>query len=235
MNELLKFYLESGADCVYRDPNHADNNMSADDNGPKSISRIIADGCNSLEMLYNAISNFEGCDLKKTALNTVIYDGSSNAEIMLIGEAPGQNEDVQGIPFCGQSGKLLDNMMLAIGYGRKDLYITNTVFWRPPGNRRPTPEEIEICRPFLEKHVALIKPKLILLIGSVALEAMLHNKQPMSTIRQTMLSYNNKYLTHSIPTVVLFHPSYLLRQPGKKKDSWQDLQFVKHFLDKKAA
>ncbi|GKS78713.1 hypothetical protein wHma_07200 [Wolbachia pipientis] len=115
--------------------------------------------------LRSAVESFEGCEIKKTATNTVFSDGNPNAKIMLVGEAPGANEDLQGIPFCGASGMLLDKMLNAINLDRTKVYISNTVFWRPPGNRKPTDLELDMCRPFVEKHVALVSPQILILVG----------------------------------------------------------------------
>jgi DNA polymerase len=152
---------------------------------------------------------------------------------MLIGEAPGAKEDEQGIPSCGESGQLLDTMLAAIGLSRKEnIYITNTIFWRPPANRRPTKEEIEACRPFLEKHISLINPKLIVCVGSTAVAGLLGDKVNINTARNKIHPYQNQYLSKPINTMAIFHPAYLLRQPGKKKDTWFDLMKINEFLDK---
>lgn len=183
-----------------------------------------------------AVMNFNGCDLKKTANNTVFGDGNPDAQIMLIGEAPGAEEDETGIPFCGDSGKLLDNMLASIGLSReKNVYITNTIFWRPPANRRPTREEIELCRPFVEQHIALIKPKLLILIGSTAVTALLGKDLEITKIRQEYYSYSNKYLKEPIMATALFHPAYLIRQPSQKKQAWYDLLKIKEFIAKNTA
>lgn len=193
--------------------------------------RQLSDKCENLADLIEAIKNFEGCAIKKSANHTVIGDGDPNAKVMLIGEAPGANEDKEGIPFCGQSGKLLNNIIKSIGLDREKVYITNTVFWRPPGNRRPTPQEIAICRPFVERHIALVNPELIILVGSTAVESLLAIDIPISELRQREFPYNNAYLAAPVPTVVIYHPSYLLRQPYKKKEMWQDMQHIqRHFL-----
>ncbi len=253
MKHLIKFYHESGVtDVMNCTPcNRLQHNISQSRSDKlfdtavttTTINTSISynketsiydhtDKCSTLEELYEAINKFEGCALKDTATNTVIKDGSSNAKIMLIGEAPGRNEDIMGIPFCGQSGKLLDIIMESAGYKRQDLYITNTVFWRPPANRRPTSEEIQICRPFVEKHIALIKPQVILLVGSTAAESLLDSKAPMHLLRQKQFNYSNRYLAgNNIPLFVIFHPSYLLRQPTKKKEMWQDIQYIKKTID----
>lgn len=193
-------------------------------------SKELADSASTLADLKAIVMKFEGCPLKKGAINTVFADGSEGAKIMLIGEAPGANEDVEGIPFCGRSGKLLNNILPSIGLTRADAYITNTVFWRPPGNRRPTASEIEICRPFVEKHIALVKPKVIVLVGSTAVESLLGSKVSMHDLRGESFQYKNDYLEQPIATTVIFHPSYLLRQPFKKKLMWFDMLKIKRLL-----
>lgn len=192
----------------------------------KTVSKI-----DNLEDLEKAVRDFDGCSLKKMATNTVFKDGDSKSDIMIIGEAPGNHEDLQGIPFCGDSGKLLNAMFEAIDYPREKLYITNTLFWRPPGNRRPTNDELAMCKPFVEKHIELMNPKLIILMGSTAMQGVLKIKDPISSVRGKILEYENKYLQKPIKTVTLFHPSYLMRQPNKKRVAWQDLNVIKDFLN----
>lgn len=194
--------------------------------------RILADSCDNLTALRQTVLGFEGCVLKRTATNTVFSDGNPEAEIMFIGEAPGANEDKYGIPFCGESGKLLDNMFLSIGLDRQSVYISNTIFWRPPGNRRPTAEEVTICRPFVEKHIALVQPKLLVLVGGTAASTLLDTKDGVTKLRQSMYHYKNTYLKESIPTMTTFHPAYLLRQPSQKRQAWHDLLRIKAFLSK---
>lgn len=210
--------------------------MTSDDlkieESPKPVSSHTAP-LPALEELKKQVQNFDGCDLKKTAINTVFGDGVADAKIMLIGEAPGATEDQEGIPFCGDSGKLLDNMMASIGLSRKsNIYITNTIFWRPPANRRPTPEEVEACRPFVEKHIAIIKPKLLILVGSTAVTSLLGDHLQISRIRQEYYSYKNDYLDEPIVTTAIFHPAYLMRQPMQKKTSWHDLLKIRDFIDR---
>jgi uracil-DNA glycosylase family 4 len=190
------------------------------------VSRIA-----TLEDLRNIVQNFEGCALKKTATNTVFGEGAVDAQVMLIGEAPGATEDMEGKPFCGDSGKLLDKMLSCIGLIRqKNFYITNTVFWRPPGNRQPTQQEIEICRPFVEKHIALVKPQLIILIGSTAATSLLGNHVQITKIRKEYYNYINPYLEKEIPITAIFHPAYLLRQPLQKKTMWYDLLHLEEYI-----
>ncbi len=191
-------------------------------------SRVLANKASSISELKQIVKSFEGCELKNFATNTVFADGIESAKIMLIGEAPGATEDEKGIPFCGESGKLLDNMLATIGISRtKNAYITNTIFWRPPANRKPTDQEISICKPFVEKHIALVKPKLIILVGSTATTSLLGKNQGITFIRQNDYPYTNQYLTDAITTTAIFHPAYLLRQPMQKKVTWFDLLKIK--------
>jgi len=199
----------------------------------ESSARNIAEKCTTLEELKKAITDFDGLAIKKTATNTVFSDGDPQAEIMFIGEAPGENEDLQGIPFCGASGKLMDEILKWAGFERsKNIYISNTLFWRPPGNRRPTPEELAICRPFVERHIALINPKLLVLVGGTATLALLSTKTGITKLRGKFHEYKNPYLSDSIPTVAVFHPSFLLRQPSQKKTFWFDILAIKDFCKK---
>lgn len=192
--------------------------------------RIIADSCKTIEELKQAVLNFDGCILKKTATNTVFSDGNSKASVMFIGEAPGANEDKYGIPFCGESGKLLDAMFASIGLDRATVYISNTIFWRPPGNRRPTAEEVAICRPFVEKHIALVQPKLLVLVGGTAASSLLDTKDGVTKLRQQAYHYSNPYLKAAIPAITTFHPAYLLRQPSQKKLAWHDFLRIRQQL-----
>lgn len=192
--------------------------------------RSSAESAKNLKELEKAVRNFEGCSLKKMATNTVFADGSPDSKIMIIGEAPGNNEDLQGIPFCGDSGKLLNEMFKAIGIDRKNLYITNTLFWRPPGNRKPTEDELAMCKPFVEKHISLMQPKLIVLMGATAMADVLKFNDPISKMRGRFFDYQNDYLKKPIKTTILFHPSYLMRQSEKKRLAWQDLLMIEEFL-----
>ncbi len=194
--------------------------------------RTLADKASNLAELKNIVLAYEGCAIKKFSHNTVFADGNPEAKIMLIGEAPGATEDQKGIPFCGESGKLLDNMLATIGLCREtNAYITNTVFWRPPANRPPTQTEIDLCRPFVEKHIAIIKPKLIILVGSTAATSLLGKHAGITKIRQEHFSYINKYLESPIALTAIFHPAYLLRQPMQKKTSWYDLLKIQQFIE----
>lgn len=192
--------------------------------------REMANAASSLEALRAAIEAFDGCALKKTATQTVFADGNPDSGVMLIGEAPGAEEDKQGIPFCGASGKLLDKMFESIQLPRSAFYITNSIFWRPPGNRTPSPEEIAICRPFVEKHIALIKPRVLVLIGASATKALLNTDVGITRLRGKSYSYKNDYLDAPITSFVTFHPSFLLRQSAAKRLAWHDLLAIEAFL-----
>lgn len=184
----------------------------------------LAATATTLDELRETVLGFNGCSLKKSARNTVFADGNPNSDVMLIGEAPGADEDRQGIPFCGASGKLLDKMLASIGLNRaENCYITNTLFWRPPGNRTPTSDEIEICRPFVDKHIELYNPKLMIMVGGTAAKSLLHETRGITRLRGQALVYTHPYTQANIPVRVIFHPSYLLRQPLQKKLAWMDL------------
>jgi len=180
----------------------------------------------SLEELKSFMSDFKGCELYKSSTNMVFSDGNPKSEIMLIGEAPGHDEDIQGKPFVGRSGKLLDKMLEAIELSREKVYIANIIPWRPPSNRRPTDEEIEICLPFIKKHIELIKPKVLMLLGSTATFALLKNTEGITKIRGKWVDLNLNNI--SVPTLPTFHPAFLLRQPAQKKHVWEDLKSLKN-------
>ncbi|MBC6440927.1 MAG: uracil-DNA glycosylase [Rhodospirillales bacterium] len=191
-----------------------------------SDARAAAMAATTHDELIAAIHAFEGCPLKRTATTTCIYDGNPEARIMIIGEAPGGEEDRQGKPFVGPAGKLLDRMLAAIGLDRTTTYITNTLYWRPPGNRTPTPEEIMLCLPFLERQVALINPALLVYTGGTAAKAMLNRSEGITRLRGRWFSLEREGL-EPIPAIAMFHPAYLLRQPARKKDSWRDLLAIR--------
>ena len=183
----------------------------------------------TLDDLKDYMSKFKGCELYKSSTNMVFSDGNKSSEIMLIGEAPGHDEDIQGKPFVGRSGKLLNKMLEAIGLSRDTVYIANIVPWRPPNNRRPTEEEINICLPFIRKHIELIAPKVLMLLGSTATYALLRNKEGITKIRGKWVDMEFGKL--KVPTLPSFHPAFLLRQPAQKKYSWEDLKMLKKKID----
>ncbi len=194
----------------------------------------LAAGAKNTHDLKKIVEEFDGCNLKKMATNTVFCDGNPESKIMVIGEAPGNHEDLQGIPFCGDSGKVLDAMFEAINMKRaNDYYISNVIFWRPPGNRKPTSEELAICQPFVERHIQLIDPKVIILVGSTAMNAIINRFEPITKVRGQFIDFSPAFLEKTTKAFTIFHPSYLMRQPAKKKIAWQDMlaleQFVKDF------
>lgn len=194
--------------------------------------RALADAATDLTALESAVRGFNGCNLKKTATNTVFAQGVAESRVMFIGEAPGADEDRNGVPFCGASGQLLDKMLRFIGLERsRNFYITNTLFWRPPGNRQPTAEELAICRPFVEKHIALVNPRLLVLVGGTATQSLLSDTRGITRLRGQRFEYTNGYLHSPVPTYVIYHPSYLLRQPMAKKQTWADLLALKAALE----
>ena len=193
-----------------------------------------AQAAQNLTELRKAVENFDGCNLKKMATNTVFCDGNPTSKVMVIGEAPGNHEDLQGIPFCGDSGKVLDGMFRGINMTReKNFYITNVIFWRPPGNRRPTDEELAICRPFVERHIQLLNPEVIVLVGATAMSAVLGINDPISSVRGKFMDFTPQFLARKIKTFVVFHPSYLMRQSAKKKLAWHDMLELEKFLKDK--
>lgn len=185
----------------------------------------------NLPDLYKAIESFEGCGLKQYATRTVIGDGNPHGGIVLIGEAPGAQEDIQGKPFVGRSGQLLDKMLVEVGLDRSTVFITNTVFWRPPDNRMPTPAEVASCRPFLDKHLALLNPKLLLLVGGTAAKTVLRTDEGINKLRCRWHEVVNPYLGYSIPALATFHPAYLLRNPPAKKEALADLKMFREKYD----
>jgi uracil-DNA glycosylase len=191
--------------------------------------REIAAACQDLAALEAAVGAFDGCTLKETALNLCFADGSPHAEVMLIGEAPGAEEDRLGRPFVGQSGKLLDKMLATVGLERRSVYITNVIYWRPPGNRSPTQAEIAACQPFLERQVELLKPKVIVFLGGIAARGLLGVKEGVTKLRGRRFVYTATDGTR-IPAMVTFHPAFLLRQPGQKRFAWRDLLALRQHL-----
>jgi uracil-DNA glycosylase family 4 len=194
-----------------------------------STARRIAQGCKSLEELREALRNFDLCPLRATAANLVFADGNPDSGLMFIGEAPGADEDRQGVPFVGVSGKLLDRMLAAIGRDRASAYITNTIFWRPPGNRAPTTMESELCLPFLERHIELVNPRVLVLLGKQAAAVVLESTEGISRLRGKWKAYGKSGL--DVPVMPTYHPAFLLRQPAAKREAWRDFLEVKNRLE----
>ncbi len=182
----------------------------------------------TLDDLSKIIAGFDAGEISDHARQSVFARGNPEADIMIIGEAPGRDEDIQGKPFVGKSGQLLDKIFASIGLTEEAFYITNVVNWRPPGNRNPSPEEIEICRPFLDKHMALIDPKIIVLVGGVSFSALTGRTGIMKNRGQwTTLTVNGR----DVPTLPIYHPAFLLRQPVLKKDAWMDMLALRAKID----
>ena len=180
----------------------------------------------SLNQLERFIKTSNNCPLKNQALNTVFADGNPSSKIMLIGEAPGAEEDKLGKPFVGAAGQLLNKMLAAINLDRNSVYITNIVPWRPPNNRAPNTEEILQCLPFIQKHIEIIQPSILILLGGTATKAMLTTTQGITKLRGQWYEYNNLNINETIPTIAIYHPAFLLRSPGHKKEAWKDLQEI---------
>lgn len=190
--------------------------------------QAAAKAVNTLEELKSAMMSFEGCNLKRTAKNLVFADGNPEAKLMLIGEAPGRDEDLQGLPFVGRAGQLLDKMLAAINLDRSSAYITNVIPWRPPGNRTPTPQETEICRPFIERHIELVSPNVVLMLGGSSAKTLLKTTDGIMRLRGKWTEVSTANFTvKALPTL---HPAYLLRQPAQKRLAWQDLLAVDRAL-----
>ncbi|MEL7048992.1 MAG: uracil-DNA glycosylase, partial [Pseudomonadota bacterium] len=207
-------------------PSASDTNTSTD----KSVAAAkgLADKATDLQTLAENISSFDGCGLKKTAKNVCVFRGATSARIAIIGEAPGRDEDLQGKPFVGRAGQLLDRMLSAIGLNETNTHITNIVYWRPPGNRAPTPQEAATCRPFLERQIALVDPDVLLLMGGSAAKQLFASPEGIMRARGKwkIIEIGGRE-RHAIATL---HPAYLLRTPSAKHMTWKDLQSVKKQL-----
>lgn len=177
----------------------------------------------TLEDLETALRAFDGCPLKATAMNTVFADGNPKARVMMIGEAPGEDEDRQGKPFVGVSGRLLDRMLGYIGLDRTSVYITNMLPWRPPGNRSPTQAELAACLPFLDRHIELVAPDIIVPLGGTAAKSLLNRTEGITRLRGQWFDLPNAGLGKTIAVLPILHPAYLLRNPASKKEAWKDL------------
>jgi DNA polymerase len=193
--------------------------------------RRLAAGADSIEALAALVAGFEDCPLKRTATKTVFIDGNPAAPIMFIGEAPGADEDRIGRPFVGRAGQLLDRMLAAIGLDRSMVQITNVIYWRPPGNRKPTTAETATCLPFVLRHIALAKPQVLVLCGGTAASALLPVSEGITRLRGRWFELAVPGLDTPVPTLPMFHPAFLLRTPERKREAWRDLLAVKARLD----
>jgi DNA polymerase len=196
------------------------------DEAQAALARQLATRATTLEELRQHMAAFDGCNLKATAKSLVFADGNPEAAVMLVGEAPGRDEDIEGLPFVGRSGRLLDRMLAAIGLDRTSVYIANVIPWRPPGNRTPTPHETEICRPFIERQIEMVNPKVLINLGGPSAKTLLNTSEGILRLR-------GKWRVHTtasgiaIPAMPTLHPAYLLRTPAHKKLAWRDFLEVK--------
>ncbi|WP_213774170.1 uracil-DNA glycosylase [Bradyrhizobium sp. dw_78] len=183
----------------------------------------------TLEALRALLEKFDGCALKHTATRLVFGDGNPQARIMFVGEAPGRDEDIEGLPFVGRSGKLLDRMIGAIGLDRSSAYIANVIPWRPPGNRTPTPQETQICLPFIRRQIELVNPDVLVTLGNPSTQTLLSIREGIMRTRGRWFDYDTG--TRTIRALPTFHPAYLLRSPSYKRMSWQDLRSIAKALE----
>ncbi len=193
----------------------------------------LARQAQTLEELRAVMEAFDGCPLKETASHMVFGAGKPQAQIMIIGEAPGAEEDRRGEPFVGVSGRLLDLMLKSIGLSRDDVYISNILPWRPPGNRKPSEAEVALFTPFIRRHIALVRPKILLLLGGSAVSALMHTNEGITRCRGRWMEYADGDL--SLPAMASFHPAFLLRTPAQKKMSWRDFLALRQRLDEETA
>lgn len=197
-------------------------NLAVPDQEKIDEARALAKSANSVRELKELLAGFTGCNLRQSAKNTVFADGNPDAPIMFIGKAPGRDEDRQGVPFVGPIGQLFDKMLASIELDRDKTYITNIVPWRPPGNRTPMPHEIELCRPFAERHIELIKPKLLVFMGNVSTKTLLGTNKSILSMRGTWTEYDIGG-GEKVPTMPMLHPDHLLKNPASKRSAWKDL------------
>ena len=219
--KLIKYYKLINHYLIY--------NNKAINRYKKDNFEITADKASNLKRLKKSISNLKNCSLKNNATNIVFSDGNPKSKIMLLGEAPGSNEDQEGLPFVGRAGNLLDKMLASINLDRKNVYISNIINYRPPENRRPTDEEMKRYLPFVKKHIEIIAPKILILLGSTAMNALIGNDIVISKVRGQWIEKEFGQCNTSV--IVTFHPAFLMRQPTQKKLAWVDLQMIR---DKKA-
>ena len=215
--KLIKYYKFINHNLIY--------NNKAINRYKKDNFEISVDKASNLERLKKSISNIKNCSLKSNATNMVFSDGNPKSKIMLIGEAPGSNEDQEGLPFVGRAGALLDKMLASISLDRKNVYISNIINYRPPENRRPTDEEMNRYLPFVKKHIEIISPKILILLGSTAMNALIGNNIVISKVRGQWIEKEFGKCKTSV--IVTFHPAFLMRQPTQKKLAWIDLKMIR--------
>ena len=254
LQQLLAFYLEAGVDCALgeepvnrlADPEATPPRVAAPAQRARpapaapmptglaepppapdaaiASAREAARTAPTLEALRALLDTFDGCALKSTATRLVFADGNPQARVMFVGEAPGRDEDIEGLPFVGRSGKLLDRMIAAIGLDRRKSYIANVIPWRPPGNRTPTPQETQICLPFIQRQIELVNPDILVTLGNPSTQTLLGTREGIMRTRGKWVDYDTG--TRVIRALPTFHPAYLLRSPSYKRMSWQDLRAI---------
>ena len=215
--KLIKYFKFINYNLIY--------NNKAINRYKKDNFEISEDKYKNLQALKKSIINLKNCDLKKNANNLVFSDGNPKSKIMLVGEAPGANEDNEGLPFVGRAGMLLDKMLAAINLDRKKVYISNIVNYRPPENRRPTDAEIRRYLPFITKHIEIISPKILILLGSTAMNALIGDDIVISKMRGKWIE--KRFGNCKTSVIITFHPAFLMRQPAQKKMAWIDLKMVR--------
>tara|TARA_B100001248_G_scaffold168906_1_gene127930 strand:- start:519 stop:1211 length:693 start_codon:yes stop_codon:yes gene_type:complete len=215
--KLIRYYKLINYNLIY--------NNKAINRYKKDSFEISVDKASNLKKLKKSIAEIRNCTLKKNAKNIVFSDGNPKSKIMLIGEAPGANEDEEGLPFVGRAGALLDKMLTAINLDRKKVYISNIINYRPPDNRRPTDEEIKRYLPFITKHIEIINPKILVLLGSTAMNALIGNEIVISKMRGKWIE--KKFGNCKTSVIITFHPAFLMRQPAQKKMAWIDLKMIR--------
>ena len=201
---------------------------------PALSARTLAAQAQTVEQLAAIVAGFDACPLRRTATNTVFADGNPAAPIMIVGEAPGADEDRIGKPFVGRAGQLLDKMLTAIGLDRSGVQITNVIYWRPPGNRKPTAAEIASCLPFVFRHIVLSRPKVLVLAGGTAASSLLDVGDGITRLRGRWFDLAVPGLDAKLPTLPMFHPAFLLRSPERKREAWRDLLALKAKLSELA-
>ena len=215
--KLIKFYNFINYNLIY--------NNKAINRYKKDTFQLSADKAENLVRLKETIQNIKNCSLKDSSTNMVFSDGNPKSKIMLVGEAPGANEDEEGLPFVGRAGALLDKMLAAIDLDRKKVYISNIINYRPPSNRRPTDEDIKRYLPFITKHIEIINPKILVLLGSTAMNALIGNEVVISKMRGKWIE--KKFGNCKTSVIITFHPAFLMRQPAQKKMAWIDLKMIR--------
>lgn len=191
----------------------------------------LAAGCATLAELRSALETFDALTIRQSATSTVFADGNPEASVMCIGDAPGGEDDRQGRPFAGAPGRLLDRMLASIGLDRSSVYLTTVLPWRLPANRRPSPEEVAACLPFMTRHIDLVDPQVLILFGEAAGAALLARHEPLARLRGRWIDYSSPGLPRPIPALVTFTPAYLISTPEAKRHAWRDLLMVKHRIN----